>query len=851
MCAENLKTILKVDNEAAVSKEDVNLDIQYLNIVNQKSVDGNNYLHFLINKISDKNEKNIFESIKLLLLNGCNPKTQNNQLESPFDILRKTSDHQKSRQELVDYFIKQSFIDFHSNDRVICLTAQNDGICTDKPVRDVSYMLQLIAQFNENKFIRELKTFINFHGDVFNFLEQAILRDLWKIVEAIVDKRVDVNQTLNYENLQPAFLACRFGHHRCLEVLLRDPKLRLKNGKQNILHQLLKTENIASKDRQKCFDFIVADWRCSDDIINGTDETNQPPLFYACHNSHHEIVKNLLRHGAFIGHASIINNIDKDDLKEFLDENIKCCGSVKDKKCEIQVNFKFLADAKSSKEMHPLHLMTANEKLKELILHPVIASYLDLKWKKIDIIVYFNMAIYFLFMIFLGCFVINYFHIEVYNNNGKMSGIGKKNGHGNITEFDRGTGFDDNIGYGISTRFDSEDSDEFDIFKQLNIPNIPVQAQTPISNSDSDVGTFHKPNIISILLFGVEDTKKRSKRSAGDSDKRTDEWNEHFEEHIKANLKSYRFCVAGFSLMVVYEIIQFFVSYKTYFFKVSNWLDISLIFFSYAVLLGSFDFDASDFKRVRATMILIMAAQTIQLVARVSFLSMSLHMAIFKKVCKTFLKTIALYLILILAFAMSFYTMNDKTGDIQTDKPSNESDKDIFSDPFMSVITTVRMMLSDFENIEIDSNDHFQGALFLLFVVVITVILFNLLNALAISDTHDIIKDAELVDAKKRISILFSYERLFYNLDFNYGNIFPDLTKIVITPNQGRIVKVKPNTTNNKKENVVISIHKTCNIRKTTKYVAKHKKYYFTGSQNMKLDGDIIDKIRNHINERQ
>jgi hypothetical protein len=240
-----------------------------------------------------------------------------------------------------------------------------------------------------------------------------------------------------------------------------------------------------------------------------------------------------------------------------------------------------------------------------------------------------------------------------------------------------------------------------------------------------------------------------------------------------------------------------------------------------------------------------MAAQTIQIIARISFLSMSLHMAIFKKVCKTFLKTIALYLILILAFAMSFYTLNDKSGGAILRSEEDE----IFSDPFMSVITTVRMMLSDFENIKIDSNDHFQGAMFLLFVVIITVILFNLLNALAISDTHDIIRDAELVDAKKRISILKSYEKIFESINLDFADIFPELNQIVITPNQDNIVRIKQKPSDGK-ENVAISIHKLCKSQKVSKYAARHKKVWWRRSQMVRLDSQIVDRIVKHIKER-
>jgi hypothetical protein len=242
---------------------------------------------------------------------------------------------------------------------------------------------------------------------------------------------------------------------------------------------------------------------------------------------------------------------------------------------------------------------------------------------------------------------------------------------------------------------------------------------------------------------------------------------------------------------MIQEIVQLVASHKTYFLKTSNWLDMVMIFLSNLVLLGSFVFEPEDFKRVRALFILIMAAQTIQIVSKISFLSMSLHMAIFKKVCKTFVKTIALYFILILAFAMSFYTLHDQNSGKEIDSS--------FGNHFMALITTVRMMLSDFEQFKIESNQPFRGALFLVFMLIVTIILFNLLNALAITDTSNIIKDAELVNAMKQISILNSYDKIlnsydkvFNNLGLQFARVFPRMTRIVITPNQSSVVRVQP-----------------------------------------------------------
>lgn len=152
------------------------------------------------------------------------------------------------------------------------------------------------------------------------------------------------------------------------------------------------------------------------------------------------------------------------------------------------------------------------------------------------------------------------------------------------------------------------------------------------------------------------------------------------------------------------------------------------------MLLRKYETNSENFKKIRAMMILITATQTVQLIAKVPIMSMSLHMAIFKQVCKTFLKTISLYLIMILAFAMSFHTLFGKSGN---------TNEESFSNLFKTLITTVRMMLSNFEDISDEiEKDYFTGFLFLTFVVLITIVLLNLINALAISDTHNIIKNA-------------------------------------------------------------------------------------------------------------
>lgn len=245
---------------------------------------------------------------------------------------------------------------------------------------------------------------------------------------------------------------------------------------------------------------------------------------------------------------------------------------------------------------------------------------------------------------------------------------------------------------------------------------------------------------------------------------------------------SYLFCLFGVFLMLAYEVAQFSRSYKKYFLKISSWFDLMLISLSITVLLFNSLIITKHFKNVRALTVLVMAAQTIQLVAKVPLLSMSLHMAMFQRVCVTFLKTIALYLILVLAFAMSFYTLNNK-------KVSDCDETGPFSSIFMSVITIFRMMLADFDKINIKPHHHFHGVMFLLFVLFITVILFNLLNSLAISDTQKIMEQSEMVNTKKRISTLNSYEKLFATLNLSFANILPGFSTITLRPNESNAIK--------------------------------------------------------------
>lgn len=157
------------------------------------------------------------------------------------------------------------------------------------------------------------------------------------------------------------------------------------------------------------------------------------------------------------------------------------------------------------------------------------------------------------------------------------------------------------------------------------------------------------------------------------------------------------------------------------------------------------------------------------------------------------------------------------------------------------------MMLSDFDTIKLKEKDRFQGSMFLLFVILITVVLYNLLNALAISDTNNIIKDAELVDTKKRISILYSYEKLFFYLSPSFINILPRMSTIMLTPNSDDTIKVKRSF--GSKRDVSVLIHKTAKPQKFE--ILTTRKWMFWKDNPLRLSHKFMSKFVDFVRAQQ
>lgn len=662
MNAENLLAIL----QSLLMRENQNDAVQYSMIVNQKLDSDNNYLHFLIGKCTEQNFLQVSWMIKLMIANKCSPNSPNSRLETPFYLLLTKFRGSSIAKELVAFFIQHSEIDFCSYNRDEIIEAMEEmGMkkeihCQITIFNDVNFMNNLLVQWNETKFIESFENFKStsktsdcFENDCSILLETAATRNMLKSVTMLLEFSTSVNRIAkdSKHQIPPAFIATYYGHHEVLEVLLKIPSLEFQSSKRNLLHQVCLQSKNLSEDRHKCFELLIADHRCTQKVVNEIDDMKNVPLFYACKNGYGEIAIELMRRGAFIGHESVLANMSKSVLKEFFDECITSSDNVHEKNCEVEIDYRCFdphnASSRLPLEVNTIRVIAESPKLKELISHPLISSFLYLKWRKINWLVYFNLLVYFCFMAFLGYFIMNLSQLSQ-TEEFELSSAPKNNEtlESNVIRHPREIEYD-----------------------QALVQNRRVKRLTMcliISLCGHGGGGY---------VFQTEPTTTTTTRRPTFQEIN----DKKFEEQLKKNATSFNICVIGVSLMFCYEVIQFLGSFKNYFFKLSNWLDIVLIFFAFQVLSNRFVKDTEDFKKIRSFTILVMGAQINQLIANIS--TLSLHMAIFKKVCTNFLKTTFLYLVLILAFAMSFYTMKEAREVINSSISTTNEEKKYFDKP--------------------------------------------------------------------------------------------------------------------------------------------------------------------------
>lgn len=117
-------------------------------------------------------------------------------------------------------------------------------------------------------------------------------------------------------------------------------------------------------------------------------------------------------------------------------------------------------------------------------------------------------------------------------------------------------------------------------------------------------------------------------------------------------------------------------------------------------------------------------------------------------VFRSFLKSFLLYSIFVITFTLCFYIMFGKPeinaakeDDVATPSAAKDDDEDDgefsqFKSPLGALAKTIVMLTGEFDAGDLKFDTFCSYLLFLLFVFTMTIVLFNLLNGLAVSDTQ-------------------------------------------------------------------------------------------------------------------
>lgn len=539
-----------------------------------------------------------------------------------------------------------------------------------------SFMSSLANLKNESKDIEEI---INSNDGSYTFLQFASDFGFEQSVKLLLELGANPNKT-NPNNIKtPIMLACFRGYFEIVRLLSEHDRTSYEPiDDETVLHNVIQGSNSCHEyletkkkhiDHNKCFKYLLNNVRRDKLNLDQKDAKGNTVLHYAAKNGNPELILMLLRHGIYIGTRNKFNepalrDIPPKVLEAYLDECLKTNNLRKeDPKYELIFRYNFLVPPKvetydthvstvrlqmepgmeentvldTVSETDPLLYMSQSKGLRPLLCHPVLTSFIHLKWFSIRRFFYINLSFYLTFWLLLSTYILTFY------------------------------------------------------VNQKSSPD--VRNVTDITDDSIQEGRQLRSEVLLWVLLVL--------------------------------------CLVVF---ITRELFQIIVSPMRYFRSLENWLEISLILVTGVILLSASTYNHNQ---ISAIAILLSWAELVLLIGR--YPSLSTYIEMFKTVSWNFLKFLAWYSIMILAFALSFYSLFKDDG--------KDEDDNVFFDPGNSIFKTLVMLTGEFDAAAIPFKNHpFIGhVLFVLFVFLIAIILFNLLNGLAVSDTQAIRSDSQLV----------------------------------------------------------------------------------------------------------
>ena len=185
-------------------------------------------------------------------------------------------------------------------------------------------------------------------------------------------------------------------------------------------------------------------------------------------------------------------------------------------------------------------------------------------------------------------------------------------------------------------------------------------------------------------------------------------------------------------LLMLREFLQFGIAPRRYVFSLENWVEIVLIGMTSFLLFDDFYTCSRNTKRHLAAFIIVLSwSELITMVGRHPKLTnINIYVTMLFKVLGTFIVFLAWYSLFIFAFGLGFYIL------LHQDTPNPEAhDYEFFDSIGLCIIKTFTMFVGELEFGDLPIKTGFGYIYLLCFVFLIVVVLMNLLNGLAVSDT--------------------------------------------------------------------------------------------------------------------
>ncbi|CAK9804476.1 Transient receptor potential cation channel protein painless [Anthophora plagiata] len=616
-------------------------------------------------------KKNDINCAGLLLQKGASPNIPNNKGLTALHMAA-----MKSQRDMVNLIMEKSkhMVDL---DNYKDYNNQTTREILQKKLSDI----QLPPVERREPNVYDLKYYLNANDEV-NFLKcLKIVQD--DVVNNVAEDLIEIAVQKKFRDTVIVLLHRTKGLGCNLE---KAANLAVQEGLPDVLREILNTDLEVKSDLllNACIELDMLGKKWSDSMDNHleclklileredvdvrcTDSKGNTPLHYAARADCREAVTLLLERGSYIGHMNSfgvppVADISVSTLSQYFDDCIQAKRGRSNEYC-IEFDYKCLmphdisdtdSQQKNSmrqekREMDVFRYIAGKSNLKHLLRHPLLSSFLYLKWLRVRPILYLNLVFYILFYLLLNSYILYTAYVKNENTTTNSS-----------TEIDQ----------------------EINVSGSVNI----LQIFTGIV----------------LVIFALK------------------------------------------------EILQLISSPYHYISTLENWMEVALIVFGFAILNGAGILVAVLTILLSAWVLVIMIGKHPQL---------STGVEMFKTVSFNFIRFLFPYMFLILAFALAFFALF--------------KDGDNFPDFGHSLFKTIIMLTGEFDANDIPFILHpiLSHLVFVFFVFLIAIVLFNLLNGLAVSDTADILGKAELVGLISRIRVLAYIENVAVRTPFAHNKL--------------------------------------------------------------------------------